>query len=151
MHNHSAGAVAEGASLKGLVVLNRKWNFRFTGTGDYVSEIKVNGNILRGSMVIPDSMIKEYNSIEVRRSTNGQINLAVADIFAGRLMDIRETDEGFEASVKSDGYTTLLIQSTGRPEVICDGTLIETSKIDGMNGMHYARLYENSVIKIRNI
>ena len=145
------GTVTEGASLKGLVVLNRKWNFRFTGTGDYVSEIKVNENMLRGSMVIPDSMIKEYNSIEVRRSTNGQTDLAVADIFAGRLMDIRETDEGFEASVRSDGYTTLLIQSTGRPEVICDGTLIEISKIDGMKGIYYARLYENSVIKIRNI
>ncbi len=139
------GPVSDGTELKGLNVSGKKWDFKFRGTGNYIKEIKVNGNILAGSMVIPDSIMTEHNDIEIHHGFKRCTSLAVMDVFGGRIIRVRSKDTGLDITVKSDGFTTLLIRSDRKPVAKCNGEAVMVNKIEGQPEVYYIRSYSNDM------
>ncbi|MFO7612157.1 MAG: hypothetical protein R6W99_06720, partial [Clostridia bacterium] len=143
------GPVPDGSGLMNLTVAGKKWNFVFQGAGGHVRDIKVNGFVLEGSMVVPESMMdREKMDVVISRDNEKPEGPIISDIFGGRILEINQKGRTLSILVKSDGFTTILLQADESPVVLLDNEVLEVREMESRADIHYVRFHKSGTISI---
>ncbi|MBN2558468.1 MAG: hypothetical protein JXB33_06935 [Clostridia bacterium] len=143
------GPVPGGSGLTDLTAAGRKWNFAFRGEGGNIRAIMVNGIELEGSMVVPESMMnRKKMDVVISRDNEKPKSPVIADIFGGRILEISKKDRTLGILVKSDGFSTILLQADEKPAVMLGNKALEVHGIEGRPDVHYVRFHKSGKISI---
>jgi hypothetical protein len=114
--------IDRGVKLEGIHFGGRRWSVRRTGSGKYITRLRVNGAVMNGCCKIPTNLIKgKVINIEVECSAKPGKSVQVLSADGASLSDVTPTREGLRVDVAAWGSVYVRFAAPKKPTVTWKG------------------------------
>ena len=125
---HSAAGLPD-FTLDDLCFKGGRWSVRKTGSGTHLSGIDINGDLIKGSCVVPCSYYtKNQHSLNVRYADQEPELPVLTDLIGAALLDVRSLENEIEYTIKGQGTVDISLLRPGAEMIHMDGKEIIVGK-----------------------
>ena len=113
----------ETIEVRKFIFGGNEWNISISGSGSFVSSMKLNGIEIAGTMQIPEDLVRNgKNCLEIIRSDKTWEKLVL--LYATDLLfrEFQETEQGYAFTVSETGFSPLKLYAEKQPSVLVNGT-----------------------------
>lgn len=122
-------------SVKNLHAMGRSFDFDIIGCGDFVESVTVNGVELRGTNRIPFDILKDCNTVLVKKCENAPKDLQIMRFNSAKITDYSFSNKEISCSVEVAGHAVLAIAGD-IDKILVDGRPVTGENLNNETVIH---------------
>ena len=108
--------------IEGVHFGGRRWSFHKTGSGKYISRLRINGSVVAGCCKIPSNLIKGKTiNVEIECGPNPKHDLQILGADGASVSEVIQVRNGLRLSVAAPGSAYVRFAAAKKPSVTWRG------------------------------